>query len=146
MQKLLTFFQQKFQHICISLDLTFNESLTNDVVSFEQLGPDDQTDMFKFQDKYSKGVQLIRLIIDHPLFSGFLASKFGGKYLFGGGVFVTAIFTLLTPLCARWNVYLLITVRVLEGLCEVNFGLKTLSYNIHEFLHYPSLYCSTILV
>ena len=35
------FFSKKFQHICISLDLNFNESLTNDVVSFEQLGPDE---------------------------------------------------------------------------------------------------------
>ena len=25
--------------ICVSLDVNFNESLTNDVVSFEQLGP-----------------------------------------------------------------------------------------------------------
>ena len=33
------FFSKKFQHICISLDVNFNESLTNDVVSFEQLGP-----------------------------------------------------------------------------------------------------------
>ena len=40
MSKLLTFFFSKnFQHICVSLDLNFNESLTNDVVSFEQLGP-----------------------------------------------------------------------------------------------------------
>ena len=28
------------QHICVSLDANFNESLTNDIVSFEQLGPD----------------------------------------------------------------------------------------------------------
>ena len=35
----LTFFSKKFQHICVSLDVNFNESLTNDVVSFEQLGP-----------------------------------------------------------------------------------------------------------
>ena len=34
------FFSKKFQHICVSLDLNFNESLTNDIVSFEQLGPD----------------------------------------------------------------------------------------------------------
>ena len=34
------FFIKKFQHICVSLDVNFNESLTNDVVSFEQLGPD----------------------------------------------------------------------------------------------------------
>ena len=36
LQKLLTFFQQ---NICVSLDVNFNESLTNDIVSFEQLGP-----------------------------------------------------------------------------------------------------------
>ena len=34
------FSEKKDQHICISLDVNFNESLTNDVVSFEQLGPD----------------------------------------------------------------------------------------------------------
>ena len=33
------FFSKKFQHICVSLDLNFNESLTSDIVSFEQLGP-----------------------------------------------------------------------------------------------------------
>ena len=34
------FFSKTFQHICVSLDVHFNELLTNDVVSFEQLGPD----------------------------------------------------------------------------------------------------------
>ena len=34
------FSAKKFQHICVSLDVNFNESLTNDIVSFEQLGPD----------------------------------------------------------------------------------------------------------
>ena len=34
------FFSKKLQHICVSLNVNFNESLTNDVVSFEQLGPD----------------------------------------------------------------------------------------------------------
>ena len=33
------FFSKKFQNICVSLDVNFNESLTNDIVSFEQLGP-----------------------------------------------------------------------------------------------------------
>ena len=33
------FFSKKFQRICVSPDVNFNESLTNDVVSFEQLGP-----------------------------------------------------------------------------------------------------------
>ena len=34
------FFSKKFQHICVSLVVNFNELLTNYVVSFEQLGPD----------------------------------------------------------------------------------------------------------
>ena len=33
------FFSKTFQHICVSLDVNFNESLTNDIVSFEQLDP-----------------------------------------------------------------------------------------------------------
>ena len=36
LQKLLTF----LQHICISLNVKFYELLTNDIVSFEQLGPE----------------------------------------------------------------------------------------------------------
>ena len=36
---LLHFFSKNFQRICVSLDVNFNESLTNDIVSFEQLGP-----------------------------------------------------------------------------------------------------------
>ena len=34
------FSAKKFRNICISLDVNFNESLTNDIVSFEQLGPE----------------------------------------------------------------------------------------------------------
>ena len=41
LQKLLTFFQQKkYWHIWEIKFWKFNETLTNDVVSFEQLGPD----------------------------------------------------------------------------------------------------------
>ena len=35
------FFSKKFQNICISLNVNFNETLTNDIISFEQLGPDE---------------------------------------------------------------------------------------------------------
>ena len=41
------FSAKKFQHICVSLDVNFNKSLTNDVVSFEQLGPGKRTMPFK---------------------------------------------------------------------------------------------------
>ena len=33
------FFSKKSQRICVSLGVNFNESLTNDIVSFEQLCP-----------------------------------------------------------------------------------------------------------
>ncbi|XP_054720122.1 putative inorganic phosphate cotransporter [Uloborus diversus] len=49
---------------------------------------------------------------------GMAAEKWGAKWLFGIGVLVTAIFTLLTPLAARWNVYALIAARIMEGLGE----------------------------
>ena len=53
LQKLLTFFfSKKFQHILVSLDVNFNGSLTNDIVSFQQLGPGKLMDFFKFWDKY----------------------------------------------------------------------------------------------
>ena len=40
LQKLLTFFSAKNFSIFASFDVNFNKSLTNDIVSFEQLGPD----------------------------------------------------------------------------------------------------------
>ena len=43
------FFSKKFQHICVSIRVNFNESLTNDAVSFEQLGPDVFRLLFKYQ-------------------------------------------------------------------------------------------------
>ena len=51
------FFSKKFQHICLSLDVNFNESLTDDVVSFEQLGP-----AFKRKYGYIYNIALILLI------------------------------------------------------------------------------------
>lgn len=50
---------------------------------------------------------------------GLLAAKIGGKLLFGLGVVVTAAFTLITPWLVVANVYLLIAVRVIEGIFEV---------------------------
>ena len=49
------FFSKKFQHINVSLDVNFNESLTNDIVSFEQLGPDfDGFSLFDIKKRKSR--------------------------------------------------------------------------------------------
>ena len=58
LQKLLTFFQQTIQHICVSLDLNFNESLTNDIVSFEQLGPGQHFTSQRFISALTKLVRM----------------------------------------------------------------------------------------
>ena len=47
-----------------------------------------------------------------------MAEHIGGKIIFGGGVLVTAVLTLLTPVAARWSVYMLIGLRVLQGIGE----------------------------
>lgn len=49
---------------------------------------------------------------------GRLAELWGGKWLYGLGVLVTAIFTLLTPWAAQTSAYMLVAVRIMEGLGE----------------------------
>jgi ACS family sodium-dependent inorganic phosphate cotransporter-like MFS transporter 5 len=49
---------------------------------------------------------------------GRLAELFGGKLIYGIGVLMTAVFTLLSPIAARYNFTLFIIVRVLEGMGE----------------------------
>ncbi|GIY43899.1 hypothetical protein CDAR_120361 [Caerostris darwini] len=49
---------------------------------------------------------------------GMAAEKYGAKWLFGIGILITSIFSLLTPVCARWSVWALIAARAIEGLGE----------------------------
>ncbi|XP_035223109.1 sialin-like isoform X3 [Stegodyphus dumicola] len=49
---------------------------------------------------------------------GMMSEKVGAKWIYGGGVLITAIFSLLTPLAASWGIGTFVTVRVLEGLGE----------------------------
>lgn len=49
---------------------------------------------------------------------GRMAEVMGGKLIYGYGVLITALFTLLTPIAAYWDLPFLILVRVLEGMGE----------------------------
>ncbi|MPC20075.1 Sialin [Portunus trituberculatus] len=52
-------------------------------------------------------------------FPGGRASEyFGGKRVLGIGILLTAIFTIVSPVCARVSTGLFVAVRVIEGLCE----------------------------
>lgn len=50
---------------------------------------------------------------------GWLANRYGGKKVLGYGIFITALFTGLTPIAARTHVVFLIAVRILAGFGEV---------------------------
>ena len=48
-----------------------------------------------------------------------MAERYGGRWVFGIGIVMTAVFTLFTPLAAYWHIGALIAVRVAEGIFEV---------------------------
>ena len=48
MQKLLNFFSKNISVYAISIDQSFNDTLTKDIIIFEQLGPDLLTLVLKF--------------------------------------------------------------------------------------------------
>ena len=49
---------------------------------------------------------------------GMIAEKYGGKWLFGLGIFGTALLSLLTPYGARASTGVLIAIRVVQGIME----------------------------
>jgi len=61
---------------------------------------------------------------------GILATKFGGKSIFGLGALCTSLFTLLTPLAAKIDWKALVAVRIVEGLGEgVTFPAMTAMFS-----------------
>ena len=50
---------------------------------------------------------------------GWLAERYGGKMVFGIGIVMTSVLTLVTPLAAESSVWLLVAVRAAEGFFEV---------------------------
>ena len=50
---------------------------------------------------------------------GFIAGRYGGKWVLGAGNLITAILPLLSPLAANVSRQLFIVIRVIEGLAEV---------------------------
>jgi MFS transporter, ACS family, solute carrier family 17 (sodium-dependent inorganic phosphate cotransporter), member 5 len=72
-------------------------------------------------DEYSQGIVLGSFFYGYVLTQipgGRLAETLGGKLVYGVGVFLTSIFTLLTPVAARKSLPALVLVRILEGLGE----------------------------
>ena len=51
---------------------------------------------------------------------GWLASRFGGKRVFGWFMFLSSVATLLSPVAARNSPYFLIVLRVIVGVGQVS--------------------------
>lgn len=49
---------------------------------------------------------------------GYLGLRFGGNKIFGLGIGVTALLTLFTPMAAKANFYVLLAIRIVEGIFE----------------------------
>ena len=56
--------------------------------------------------------------------AGLIAGRYGGKWVFGVGNFVTAIGALLSPLVAKSSKELFIVLRVIQGLSEVGLHIN----------------------
>lgn len=61
---------------------------------------------------------------------GRIAELFGGKWLFGIGILVPSVLTLLTPAAARLGYGVLIALRVVEGLVEVRIILFSILISV----------------
>ncbi|PRD22021.1 UNVERIFIED_CONTAM: Sialin [Trichonephila clavipes] len=71
------------------------------------------------------------------LTGGYLAKKFGAKRIYGGGIILTSVLTLLTPITVRWGIVPFVVIRALEGIGEVRKKIIIYFYKdkLHHFLH-----------
>ncbi|XP_015174625.1 PREDICTED: sialin isoform X2 [Polistes dominula] len=72
-------------------------------------------------DSKTKGLVLSSFFygyISTQLFGGWLGARIGGKRVFGIGIAATAFFTIITPPLVRISVYILVALRIVEGICE----------------------------
>ena len=53
------------------------------------------------------------------MFGGLVAEKFGGKWVFGIGLFIESILAFFSPLVAKSGTGAYITLRIIQGLLEV---------------------------
>jgi MFS family permease len=73
------------------------------------------------EDSTIKGVILSSFFIGYiatQLIGGWLSQSFGGKRVYGYGILLTAILSLLSPLAVNYSVWLLVVLRIAEGMCE----------------------------
>lgn len=74
-------------------------------------------------DSRTQGVVLSSFFYGYmctQVLGGWLGARLGGSRVYGAGVAVTALLTLVTPPAVNYSVYLLLAIRIVEGLFEVS--------------------------
>ena len=92
-----------------------NVTITNSTGTYET-----QERYFDWDSK-QKGLVLSSFFygyITTQFIGGLVSSKIGGNLIFGIGIGMTAILTLVTPLAAKTSVNVLVAVRIIEGVFE----------------------------
>lgn len=59
--------------------------------------------------------------ISTQILGGWLGTRYGGARVYGIGIFTTALLTIITPQIANTSLYLLVALRVIEGIFEVSY-------------------------
>ena len=65
------------------------------------------------------------IFIWFQLLGGWLASRFGGKHVFGCGMLLAGIASILLPACARIHVSLVFVMRLITGMGTVSLCART---------------------
>lgn len=79
------------------------------------------TEQYFDWDSSTKGIILSSFFygyITTQFIGGYFSQRIGGNLIFGVGIGMTALLTLLTPLAAKMGVGVLIAVRIIEGVFE----------------------------
>ncbi|XP_057337776.1 vesicular glutamate transporter 2.2-like [Microplitis mediator] len=89
------------------------------IVAMTKSSPEDEAE-FNWDSKL-QGLVLSSFFygyISTQVIGGWLSARIGGKRVFGIGIAVTALLTLITPPLTRHSVYALVTLRIIEGIFE----------------------------
>jgi MFS family permease len=78
---------------------------------------------YKWRDDSTvKGIVLSSFFYGYlttQLMGGWLSQRFGGKRVFGYGVLCTSVLSMFSPVVVNASVWLLVALRILEGIGEV---------------------------
>lgn len=56
--------------------------------------------------------------VSTQILGGYLAERFGGKVIMGGGLLASSVITMLFPVAAKTSTGFFIALRVVQGMCE----------------------------